>query len=75
MMPVYHPIEGYFEEKEDGTRIIYRGYIDTERSYVHVQCPHCRHEQKALYKNECGETYTIKCRKCGKDYLMRFDMF
>ena len=71
-----------YEEHDDGTRMIYRTYNDTEVSeiVVNVQCPYCGDEWQED-KTSCGETYEMVCngeyswsdRGCGKMFKMYFD--
>lgn len=59
---------------------IYRSYSDTEVSELstRVECPYCGMEWLEADKNDCGETYVIKCDNewedgCGKEFKMHFD--
>ena len=56
-------------------RAIYRTYEDTEIVMLatNVECPYCYHEWQEEDKDECGETYILKCPACGKKFKMYFD--
>ena len=66
-----------YDVKENGKRMIYCTYADTEIAslWTSVQCPYCGHLQKELDMNDCGTTYTIQCENedCEKEYEMHFD--
>jgi len=64
-----------YDENENGKRMIYCTYNDTEiaSSWTNVRCPYCGHEQQELDMDGCGETYTIECDECEKEYEMYFD--
>ena len=64
-----------YDEDENGKRMIYCTYNDTETAslYTNVSCPHCGNEQLELDVDACGETYTIECEECEKEYEMYFD--
>lgn len=72
-----------YETHDDGTRMIYRTYNDTEivEIAVNVQCPFCGYEWQED-KTVCGETYDLVCggdlryildEGCGKQFKMNFD--
>ena len=64
-----------YDENENGKRMIYCTYSDTEVAsvYTNAECPYCEHEQQELDMDHCGETYTIECNECEKEYEMYFD--
>ena len=60
---------------ENVKRMIYCTYDDTETAilYTNTECPYCGHKQQEIDMANCGETYTVECNECEKEYDMYFD--
>ncbi|MEC0089360.1 hypothetical protein [Paenibacillus macquariensis] len=66
--------------QEEPMKKIYRTYADTEVTMLstEVKCPYCGNEWFEEDKNDCGNTYTLRCddefdNGCGKEFEMHFD--
>lgn len=64
-----------YEERDDGTRWIYRTYNDTEVSELatNIDCPYCGCHWQEYDMSDCGETYELECEDCEKRFKMHFD--